>query len=140
MSFFYWPPNSGGATPSQIQAAITAALDAKFSSNILSQDIHDATAAPINDSGGAFIAFGAAVTIPVATKEVQISSNLGEPVEVSFAANVGGAAASALKVYLVQGGAPGRVPFIPGSSNKAFIRSLSGNSITDGYITMNFYG
>ncbi len=139
MAQFIWP-SSSGASQSQIQAAITAALDAKFSSNILAQDIHNAATTQINDNAAAFVAFGSAITIPAGTKEVQISSNLGEPVEVSFAANVGAAAASTLKVFLVQGGAPGRVPFIPGTSNLAFIRSLSTIDITDGYIAMNFYG
>jgi len=45
-----------------------------------------------------------------------------------------------LQVYLVPGGAPGKLEFIPGSSNLAFIRSLSANSITDGYVTLNFIG
>jgi len=139
MSNFFWPTSSG-ASQAQIEAAIDAALASFFSTAILAQDIHNAASTNINANGGAFVAFGSALTIPAGTKEVQISSNLGEPVQVSFAANLGAAAASASQVYLVQGGAPGRVPFIPGANNLVFIRSLSATAITDGYIAINFYG
>jgi hypothetical protein len=108
--------------------------------NILAQDIHDAAAANINAVGGAFVAFGSGITIPAGTKRVQISSTLGEPVAVSFAANVGAAVASAKKVFMVQGGAPGTIDFIPGTENLIFIRSLSATAINDGYVAINFMG
>jgi hypothetical protein len=108
--------------------------------NLLGQDIHDASSANINDSGGAYVALGAGTTVPAGTDYVQVSSTLGEPVVISFAANLAGAAASVLKIYLVPGGAPGKMDFVPGSSNKAFIKSLSANAITEGYVTLNFIG
>ncbi len=108
--------------------------------NILGQDIHDASAVAVNGSAGAYVALGAAVTIPAGTKRVQISSTMGEPISISFAANVGAAAASTKRVNLVQGGAPGTLDFIPGVDNKAFIRSLSATGVTDGYVALNFIG
>lgn len=107
---------------------------------ILAQDIHSAAATTVNGSAGAYVALGAAVTIPAGTKSVQISSTMGEPVEISFAANSGAAAASVAKAYLVAGGAPGKLDLIPGANNKAFIKSLSTTSITDGYVTLIFMG
>lgn len=121
-------------------ADIEIALEAVFPTNLLANDIHDATAAPINGSGGAFIAFGSGITIPAGTKAVQCSSNLGQPVQISFAVNLAGAAASTQKIYLVAGGAPGTLPFIPGSNNLAFIRSLSATGVSAQYITLNFIG
>lgn len=108
--------------------------------NILDQDIHDAAGAPINGSAGAYIAFGTAITIPAGTELVQISSTLGEPVEIAFGADATAAATSAKKVYLVPGGSPGKLEFIPATENKAFIRSLSTTAISDGYVTLNFLG
>lgn len=107
---------------------------------ILLQDFHDASTANINAVGGAFVAFGSGVTIPSGTKYVQISSTCGEPIQIAFAANLGGAAASTAKVYLVPGGAPGILAFIPATNNLAFVKSLSSTALTDGYITMNFIG
>lgn len=108
--------------------------------NILAQDIHDASATQVNDSAAAYVAFGAGITIPAGTQYVQISSTMGEPIEISFAANLGAAGASTKKVYLVPGGAPGKLEFIPATENLAFIRSLSAIDITEGYVTMNFIG
>lgn len=110
------------------------------SANLLAHDFHDASATQVNDSGGAYVAFGAGITIPAGVQLVQISSTMGEPVEISFAANLGAAGASTKKVYLVPGGAPGKLEFIPETENLAFIRSLSANDITEGYVTMNFVG
>lgn len=130
-----------GASSADIQAAIEAALAAFFPTNILAQDIHDATATNINANGGAFVAFGSAITIPASAKSIYLSSNLGEPVQVSLAANVGAAAASTQQVYLVQGGNPGAsIPVTIGAGNKLFIRSLSATAITDGFITVNVVG
>jgi hypothetical protein len=108
--------------------------------NIVGQDFHDASSANINAVGGAYVALGAGVTIPAGTKYVQISSTCGEPLDIAFAANLAGAAASVKKVNIVQGGAPGKLEFIPSTDNKAFIRSLSANAITDGYVAINFIG
>lgn len=108
--------------------------------NILKQDIHDASASSINGSGGAYKAFGSAITIPAGTKYVQISSTCGEPIEVAFGADATAAATSAKKAYLVEGGAPGKLEFIPATENKAFIRSLSTNAISSGYVTLIFLG
>jgi hypothetical protein len=108
--------------------------------NILAQDIHNATVTNINASGGAYVVFGAGITIPAGTTFVQISSTCGQPLEVTFAANIGAAAASTKKVYLVQGGAPGTLAFIPGVDNLIFIKSLSLTAITSGYVAVNFIG
>lgn len=108
--------------------------------SILLQDIHDAASVAINDVSGAFVNFGAAVTIPALTKFVQISSTCGEPIQISFSANLAGAAASTSQVYMVPGGSPGVLQFIPGANNKVFIRSLSASGLTDGYVTINFMG
>ena len=108
--------------------------------NILGQDIHDAATTGVNGSAGAYVAFGAAVTIPATTKKVQISSTMGEPLEISFADVLANAGASVKKVYLVQGGAPGTIDFSPGTSNKVFIKSLSTTAISEGYVTVNFIG
>lgn len=108
--------------------------------NLLARDVHDASAANVNGSAGAYIAFGNGITIPAGTEYVQISSTMGEPIEISFSANLAGAGASTKKVYLVPGGAPGKLEFIPATENQAFIRSLSTNSVTEGYVTINFTG
>lgn len=140
-SFFIRYPASSWLSQAATQAAVTAALQAVLPTDLVAQDIHDASAATINGSGGAFVAFGAGITIPAGAKGIQISSNLGEPVQVSLAANSGAASASAQKVYLVPGGSPGAIiPFILGAGNKLFIRSLSANTITSSYITANIVG
>lgn len=107
---------------------------------ILLQDIHDASATSVNGSAGAYKAFGAAITVPAGTTKVQLSSTMGEPVEISFASAIGTAGASTKKVFLVPGGAPGYLEFVPGASNKIFIKSLSTTVITDGYICINLTG
>jgi hypothetical protein len=121
------------ANPLFVSAAVSTA-------NILGQDFHDAADTNVNDTGGAYVALGGGVTIPAGTDFVQVSSTMGEPIEISFAADLASAGASTKKIYLVPGGAPGKLEFIPGSDNKAFIRSLSANSITEGYVTLNFLG
>lgn len=108
--------------------------------NILGQEIHDAATTGINGSAGAYVAFGAAATIPAGTKYVQISSTCGEPLQVAFGADATAAATSAKKAYLVPGGAPGKLEFIPATENKAFIRSLSTTAIAEGYVTLIFLG
>lgn len=108
--------------------------------NILGQDIHDASSDNIDVAGGSYVAFGGAVTIPSGTKYVQISSTLGEPVEIAFGADATAAASSVKKAYLVEGGAPGKLEFIPATENKVFIRSLSANAIDSGYVTLIFLG
>lgn len=136
MQYIRFPSPAITIDPADIEIAITAV----FPTNLLANDIHDASSANINGSGGAFVAFGSGITIPAGTKAVQVSSNLGQPVEISFAVNLAGAAASTQKIYLVAGGAPGTLPFIPGSNNLAFIKSLSATGVTSQYITMNFIG
>lgn len=147
-------PVSTGASVTAADASVHACLDVfprntaadalnvTFAStaNLLARDIHDATAAPINGSAGAYIAFGTGITIPAGVREVQVSSNLGEPVEISFAANVGAATASTKKIFMVPGGAPGTLKFVPSTENKMFIRSLSTTAIASSYITANFMG
>lgn len=137
MQYFRFP---SPFSSSGLLVIIEAALAAFFPSNIVAQDIHNAASVNINGSAGAWVAFGAAITIPANTKMVQISSNLGQPVAVSFAPNLGAAGTTATQINMVAGGAPGKAPFIPGANNKIFIRSLSVTAISAQYITVNFYG
>lgn len=148
-------PTSTGVQVTAADATVHACLDvfarndasnplitspAATTANLLSRDIHDASTANINASGGAYVAFGTAITIPAGTFKVQISSTMGEPVEISFASAIGTAAASTKKVFIVEGGAPGTLDFIPGANNKIFVKSLSLNAIASGYIAINFMG
>lgn len=148
-------PNSTATTVTAANATVHACLDvfprndvtnpvftspAVSTATILLQDIHDASATSVNGSAGAYKAFGAAITVPAGTTKVQLSSTMGEPVEISFASAIGTAGASTKKVFLVPGGAPGYLDFVPGASNKIFIKSLSTTAITDGYIAINCTG
>jgi hypothetical protein len=103
-------------------------------------DIHDAASVNINAVSGAYKALGAAITIPAGTDFIQVSSTLDEPCEIVFAANIGTIGAGSPRLYLVPGGAPGKLDFIPSTNNKAFVRSLSANPISSGYLALNCIG
>lgn len=128
-------PAATGATPAEIEAAIVAALDAVFPTNISGTPLyHDASANNIN---GTFSEVAASATIPANTKALQISSIIGKPLQIGIGANSGAAVA---KIDLVAGGGPLTIPIQYATNDKLFVRTLDASTVSTNYFVVNFLG
>lgn len=129
-----------GDGSSGISSGVQEALEAVFATNILRRTIHDASAVAIQGSGGSFVAFGDGAAVGVTGKMVVVSSTIGQPLQISAAANAGAAAASTKRFYINQGEGPTTFPFQLAAGDLLWIRSLSSTGATGGYVTLNIGG
>lgn len=102
---------------------------------------HDAAVTGINNNAGAYVEITPSAVIPAGTKQMQISSNMGEAVSISIADTFANAVTSLKKTNLVAGGAPGRIDVDSLLvTDRLWIRSLTGNALAVGQLTINFLG
>src|SRR5689334_22240949 len=84
------------------------ALDPLFVSSSSAVDVkeirfHDATAAPINGSGGAWVPLGSGIALASDISELQISCTTAEPIAIGVGANAG---VAVQKISLNRGDGP----------------------------------
>jgi hypothetical protein len=136
VSQFIWPPSGGGATQSQIEAAIGDALAAFFPIDPIGQIYH---AAADDNIGTVFSEAGGTGdgTIPAGTKQIQVSSTVGKPLQLGIGANAGAAVA---KWNLVAGGGPVTFPIQFTAADILCVRTLDGSTVSTGAFVVNFLG
>ena len=102
---------------------------------------HNAAVTNINGNAGAYVEVTPSAALPVATKQIQISSNVGESISLAIAIDATAALTSTKKFNLVAGGAPGRIDVQDILvTDRIWVRSLSANAINTGDLTLNFLG
>lgn len=129
-------PSSSGTSPSDITAAIEAALAAFFSTDTIGVKFHNAVTNNITPAF-AEVAGAGNGTIPAGTKQIQISSIVGKPIQLGFGANAGAAVAW---VNLVAGGGPITMPIQFTAADIICVRTLDGSTVSTNYFVLNFLG
>lgn len=125
---------------SGIATDVGTALAAFFADAIIKTEIHDITAAPINGSGSAFIAFGSGAALLADIKRIQISYTSGQPLVFALGADATAAAAASPAFLLNQGDGPVVLSVAIPSGSKIWVRSGSVTGVTGGYLTANLMG
>lgn len=104
---------------------------------------HDTSVTNINGSAGAFIQVGtgayAALAVSNVIANIKVNAAFGEPLVFRLGANAGAAAAAA-DLFLLNMGAAADFPAILAPGDRLWVRSLSANAVTSGYLILNLVG
>lgn len=125
------PSNVTIVGPSPLPVSVQGGLDVKKA------EIHDISATNINASGGAFVALGSGAALGSIIQKLQLSYTAGEPLEFGVGASAG---AATRKWVANQGEGPMLLDILLAAADKVWVRSLSLNAVSSGYITTNFLG
>lgn len=136
MATYNWPSSTSAIDPVTIEAGVLAALQAFFPSRQLGQIYHDAAAhnitASFTEAGGS-----GGGTIPTGTSQMQVSSIIGSPIQLGVGANAG---AAVPVLNLVPGGGPVTIQFEFAASDKLWVLTLDGSTVSQGCFVVNFAG
>lgn len=132
---------------SEVQGSIINAVAAGFAasssstSNVVGTKYHDMSATSINASGGAFVEVRAAGVLAAAVKKINMAYTAGEPLAFRAAADPTSAAALSSDLFVINQGEDEQSLNVQIAAGlKLFVRSLSANAVSTGYITMNLLG
>lgn len=129
-------PSAGGASEAEVEAAVLAALQSFFPTDVLDQIYHAAATTNIT---GSFVECGGTGqgSIPTGTKKIQVSSTVGQPLQFGIGANTGAAVAI---FNIVAGGGPIEFPVQFATNDILCVLSLGSTPISTGNFVINFLG
>lgn len=104
-------------------------------------EFHSAVSTTINNSSGAFVAFGDGLALVAAISKMQLTSTMSEPLAFRVAASAAAAAGLSADTFVLnQGDGPVLINVSIALAAKIWVRSKSGNAVSAGYLTANLMG
>jgi len=138
-----WSDVTGGIASAVAQgasAAVVEGIEAALPGDTLKTEFQAMASDGINGNGGAFVAFGSGAAMGSAIKAIRLSYTSGQPLTFRKAADAT-AAASAPDLFVVnQGEDSFEIPLKLEATDKLWVRSLSSQGVTSGFLTANLLG
>ena len=104
--------------------------------DVLETRLHEGSVTTINASGGAWVALGGGAALANDIKSLQVTSTMGQPLEIGVGASAG---AAQRKFILNRGDGPVSLKINLDSTEELWVRSLDA-AVTSGEITINLLG